>query len=382
VLPTGTANLILVVINLWLLNATRECQDPCRPGNAGRMRNFKARYVAPAAIACGLSAWAITASAWAQDSDETTARELFDRGRRLAAADNYDAACQVFEAARKLYASAGVLLNLADCYEMTGRTASAWKTFEEVVDVAARTNRMGEAGEARRRLTSLEPRLSRLSIRVAGEQLDLTVKRDGVALPTSAWNEAIPVDPGTHELRAEKPGYEPWILSLTLSAQDSLKIVDVPDLRRTEASVAATALTPSVIPALQAAPTVLGAPSDAASAPGLRGQPVLGLIAGGVGVAGVAVGSVSGLIAVFDWKSARANCGKGCGPASFPQTEKSDGQRAATISDVAFAAGGALLTTGLVLFFTAPREPSADAAAFRAPALTWGPTGVTLWGRF
>ncbi len=68
------------------------------------------------------------APAHAQAEDRAAARALFDEGRQLMAAERYDAACPKFEAARKLAQSTGVLLNLGECYERLGRTASAWDT--------------------------------------------------------------------------------------------------------------------------------------------------------------------------------------------------------------------------------------------------------------
>ena len=77
----------------------------------------------------------------AQAEDQAAARALFNEGRELLTAGRYAEACPKFEAARKLYASAGILLNLGDCYERLGRTASAWTEFGEAVSLARRTAR-------------------------------------------------------------------------------------------------------------------------------------------------------------------------------------------------------------------------------------------------
>jgi tetratricopeptide (TPR) repeat protein len=116
-------------------------------------------------LGAGAAAFALAVAApraFAQAEDQAASRSLFDEGRRLAESGHYDLACPKFEAARKLYTSAGVLLNLGDCYEKVGRTASAWTIFGETAAVADRTMRPAYAVEARQRQAVLEPRLVHL----------------------------------------------------------------------------------------------------------------------------------------------------------------------------------------------------------------------------
>lgn len=175
-------------------------------------------------------ALAIDATAHAQAQDQAAARSLFDEGRRLASAGQYAAACPKFEAAANLYPSAGVLLNLGDCYEKTGRTASAWTEFGEAASLAMRTERTQDATEANRRQAALDHALVRMNVRVESDLPNLTIRRDGTPLPRAAWGTAIPVDAGPHELRAEAEGYEPWVRSVDASARGQTMEVVVPAL--------------------------------------------------------------------------------------------------------------------------------------------------------
>ncbi len=165
----------------------------------------------------------------AQAEDQAAARELFNAGRELLKEQRYTDACPKFEAARKLYESAGIILNLGDCYEHLGRTASAWTEFGEAFAIAQRTGRSAEAAEAAKRQAALEPMLSRLVVRVAHATPGLQVSRDGAELPSAAWGTAIPVDPGAHEVRAAAPGREPWSTTVTVASGGRISI-DVPDL--------------------------------------------------------------------------------------------------------------------------------------------------------
>src|SRR5580692_8188309 len=152
------------------------------------------------ALAAVLSVLLLTEGpARAQAEDQAAARALFSEGRRLAESGRYAEACATFEGARKLYTSAGILLNLADCYERTGRTASAWATFGEAASVSARTNRAEEAAEGKRRQAKLESQLMRVTLRVARDISGLVIRRDGTEVPRPAWGVPVPIDGGSHE---------------------------------------------------------------------------------------------------------------------------------------------------------------------------------------
>ena len=106
-----------------------------------------------------------------------------------------------------------------------------------------------------------------------------------------------------------------------------------------------------------------GAPSDATpGAEGGGGVPwrTVGWITGGVGVAGLALGTVFGVMAMSDKNGAHCDASGACDPGKL-----SDANSAATISTVGFIAGGVLLAGGaaLVIF-----GPSGSAPASATPA--------------
>src|ERR1700733_2132726 len=112
-------------------------------------------------VACSL--FACSHRAAAQDT-ETTATALFDEGRKLMAQHRYADACPKLAESQRIAPSGGTLLNLAECYERTGQTASAWSTWKAA---AARANAAGKAGaekSALARAAALEPSMARLAI--------------------------------------------------------------------------------------------------------------------------------------------------------------------------------------------------------------------------
>jgi len=173
---------------------------------------------------------------------EQAARALFEEGRRLADGGQFALACEKFEEASTLYSSAGVLANLADCYEKIGRPASAWSAFGEAAVIATRAGRADDAAAAKRRQGLLESRLGRLTIQASRPVEGLTVRLDGGDVSRDAWGIAIPVDPGIHEIRAQAPGYEPWTASLN-AAQGHPVSADVPELHATAPAPSETVTT-------------------------------------------------------------------------------------------------------------------------------------------
>jgi hypothetical protein len=97
---------------------------------------------------------------------------------------------------------------------------------------------------------------------------------------------------------------------------------------------------------------------------------------GAVGVAGIAVGSVFGAMAFSKWGDAQSQARS---TATFGQANntESTGKSDATVSTVAFIAGGLLAAGGVVLFVVSPSKGS-GASATVAPTLG----GLTVVGTF
>jgi hypothetical protein len=226
---------------------------------------------------------AVPSVAHAQSENQAAARVLFEEGRQLLKAGQYTAACPKLEAASRLYSSAGILLNLGDCYENIGRTASAWTEFGEAASVARRTNRPDDADEALRRQKALDPVLARVVIRVPHPVPGLKLERGGGVLAVAAWGAPLPVDPGSVEIRAEAPGYQPWSTSVVATAKQTLT-VEVPALG---ALAAAPAVPPPPSPSVQ-----VPAKDSPPAPPADRSHVLVGWLIGG----GVAVGLGGGAL--------------------------------------------------------------------------------------
>jgi hypothetical protein len=116
------------------------------------------------------------------------------------------------------------------------------------------------------------------------------------------------------------------------------------------------------------------------------GQKTLALVAGGVGLAGIGVGSVFGLMSHSSWSSSQSECpsASNCPQHGQAVTDHDNASSQATISTIAFAAGGVALAAGAVLWFTAPHgtTESAKASLQITPGVGPGSGGLLVKGVF
>jgi hypothetical protein len=203
----------------------------------------------------------------------------------------------------------------------------------------------------------------------AGNDLGaVTVTMDGLPLVDRLDGTPLDVAPGQHEFTFTVANQPPATRQL---------IIKEGEKGRRERIVIGTA--PPVIVAAPVAPV---APDHAGLGPGK----LAGIIVGGAGVAGVAVGAVFGLLTASAISAQKSDCpGNGvCPRYAQAASDHSTGTTDGTVSTAAFIAGGALIATGAVLFFTAhrQREPSATRGVVVAPSVGPGGGGMLLKGTF
>ncbi len=330
------------------------------------------RTLAAVAFTLALGLWS-GASRAQSTSDQATAEALFKEARDLMTAGRFGDACPKLAESQKLDPSAGTMLNLATCYERNGQLASAWVTFKGAATLAQNANEPDRAKMARARVADLEPKLATLSISVApgAEVPGLVVKRDGETVGRAGWGTPIPVDPGAHTVEASAPGRRSWQAQAVVEGPAAKASIVVPALAE-DAQAPVPAPPPPGSPPPAPPP---GAPPP--SSPGST-QRVLGVVTASVGLAGIAVGSVFGVLAKGHQSDAGPHCsGTECDATGI--TDLSDARNAATVSTVGFIAGGALLAGGVVLYLVAPHGSPAT-GLFVAPGADGSVAGLTLRG--
>jgi serine/threonine-protein kinase len=303
-------------------------------------------------------------SARAQSDDSAMAQSLFDQAKQLMASGHFAEACPKLAESQRLDPSSGTLINLARCYEQTGRLASAWTKYLEAARAAKASNNLQREATARERAAALAPRVDKLVITVAPALKSLAgleIRRDGIVVGEPAWGVALPSDSGEHQVVAKAPGYAPFQVKATVAGEGQTAVVTVPELVPLASASAKPAAAAPERRARENSDKI--APTEPSSRPGLGTARTAALIAGGVGIVGVGLGTAFGLIS----KSKHDEAGKYCeGTACTDQlgvTAEQAAQRNGNLSTVMMIIGGVGLATGITLWVSAPPRTSSTPSA-------------------
>lgn len=333
----------------------------------------------------------ISSTALAQSAQEKAAAEaLFNDARKALDAGNLAEACPKFASSEKIDPAIGTALFLGECYERTNKSASAWAMFREAQDLAQKRGDK-RAELAKQRADKLVP--SRLTVALAADASvpGLEVERDGVVVSTSLLGFATPLDGGSHTIRATAPGKKTFEQTVQLENQKANVTVTIPKLEDVSAATRTPVPTPTLTPTPNVTPNVTPTPdltpdltpTPVATNPG-NGQRIGGIVLIGAGVAGVAIGSIFGVMAGSDWHASNtdgkcdANSTR-CFDPSGPGLRQS-AQTEALVSTLGFVIGGVAIAGGVVALFTAPKAHAALAKT--GWRLTPGLGGVRLDATF
>ena len=218
-----------------------------------------------------------------------------------------------------------------------------------------------------------------LVIRVEGaEEGSVHIKVDGAPLASQLVGEASPLNPGLHQVVgdwAEKHVTVAVTLARREQKQVTLKFGGQSGPTATAAPAAAR-----VEPSSGALPGAASEePARDTTAQPAQARRTLTWIALGAGGAGLALGAVSGALAIS--KRSTLDQNPGCADDHVCPRELSgnvnDLNTMRTVSTVGFIAGGVLASAGVVLMLTAPKRTEAPSAA-----LWMSPTSLGLSGQF
>jgi hypothetical protein len=331
--------------------------------------------------AAALFAFALSSSAPARAQNAATAQALFDEGLKLKDAKNYAAACPKLASSQKLDPGAGTALQLADCYEKNGQTASAWATYIEAVSLARSGGHPDWADRAKSSAAALEPKLSRLTIIVppAADVPGLEIERDGVKVDRSAWGSAIPVDPGAHPIVATAPTKQQWSTTVAVGPNAARVDVTIPALQVEQNNGAPGPVLTQPSPGGNDGKQLVIVDNSGANTADGSTQRTIGLVVAGVGAVGLGLGGVFGLLAKSTYDDARSHCGADnrCSADGVSGVDKANSQ--ATLSTVAMSVGAVALAGGLVLYFIAPSGKSTSTVGLNV-APTRGGAALGLGG--
>jgi hypothetical protein len=353
----------------------------------------------------------------ADTGDVVVAEALFRDGKELLAQKDYARACPKLAESFRRDPATGTLLALAMCHEREGKLASAWGEYADVASRSKVEARPDRERAARARVADIEPRVSRITIRVSpdfGDTTSLEVTRNGVVVAAPLLGTAIPVDGGTQVVEAVVPGKRKWRAKIALSSAGDSQTVTIPQLDEGDDAPIARSAAPAAVAARKAerpkaepkaeprsepkpepgakaetadethdiAPAVDAHP-EADTGRGLAPLQRIGLVTGAAGLVGLGAGAFFTFRAVSKNNDSKSGCsGDLCMPAA--KQDRLDARAAGNLATIGLIGGGVLTAAGVTMYIVGRR--SAPRAAERSieaiPVAGPDAVGALLRGTF
>ncbi len=306
-----------------------------------RMRWRLARIVVVAAVLAPSVGWA---------DEAQRAEALFDRGLQHMLAGRYDEACPLIADSQRIEPLPGTLFTLAECNAKAGRIATAVGLYSEYIAFYSTLSPEEQALQGARLQVSIDERAAlvkdvpRVTLRLpATAPSGTVVTRDGSVLSADRLGRPLSVDPGNVVVTTQAPGGPSREHRVTVRRGEHV-MVDLTVASPRSAGAVVDEDEPEAPPVgtSRSAPEERPAPPESSSA--------WPWIAGGLGVAGVAVGTVTGLMVFSKSAVVDQHCrGRRCDREGLDAAES--GRTLATVSNVSFGVGALGLGLAVVLAF-------------------------------
>lgn len=309
---------------------------------------------------------------------------LFKEGRALLDAKKYDEACPKLAESQRLEPGAGTLLALSLCHEGQGKTASAHDELKQAAALGRKNGRNDLANAADKRAAAMEPKLSKLVVRLPkGERDRYEVIYDGDKLASDRLETPFAVDPGEHRIEASAKGKLPKSYVVRLNAAGIVEVV----IEKLDDAPVAVAPVPTPAPEKQQSLVLANEPPpEAADANRGGGQRALGVITMVAGTGAIVAGGIFAAKGISEKSAADRIC-NGTTKTCNEQAEADGMARAKESTNVGIisaAAGTGALMIGAIIYFTAPSRSEAPkkATARFVPVTSPTTVGLGLTGTF
>ena len=287
------------------------------------------------------------------DASKNAARDIGNEGLEAFHAGRYDEAVEKLERAYSVVKVPGLGLWTARALEKAGKLVEASEIYDEVGTLAV-TEGDPAVQEAAKQVAAKEreellPRIPKLTLQVEGVPADeVVVTLDGVLVVAAHLGAARPANPGNH-IATAKLGEQEAREEVTLAEGESKTVL----LRLAPAPAKQPVATP---PRSELAPTPLAVtPTDTGVGEG-RTQRILGWGGLGVGAAGLAFGTVTGVM-VLSKKNTLEDHGCVDGACYVDQEDDVNNLNSLRrVSTVGFVIGGVGAAAGAALLLTAPLQ--------------------------
>ena len=338
-------------------------------------------------VACLAAGWLVTTPARAGDAPSEPgagdnpsasldlARSVAVTGREAFNAGDYETALALFRRAYTLYPAPTVVLYEARTLEKMGQLLEAVQAYVRTTQIAIPSGAPGQFAEAiaaaRQEERALRARIPTLTLRVDGVSANdpnLKVSINGRAIGAAQLGQAQRLNPGTYRITG----------SISGDRSDTAEVV-LADSQK--ASVVLNLTAPSLSPPPPVGVHPVSAMGDEGSTSPRNSLRIAAYVSGGVGLAGIGGGLVTGLMAVSKHSQAEEQCPEHvCTADSQGAGSVEDFHSMRTLSTVFYGVGAAGVAAGVVFWLLAPDAPAASQARAFAPWIDARSLGVQ--GRF
>lgn len=293
---------------------------------------------------------------------ESRAEQLFNKGLEAFLAGRFDEGCPLIAQSHELEPLAGVLFTLAECQKGWGKLKTANDSYGRFLTEVgklppAEANKHADrVAVALRKRAEIGPKIPTLTVTLSA------AKPEGASLSlgdrdiSAELGRPLPLDPGAYTVRLASGSNEITSAEVELQAGDA---------RTVELDVSG------------AAP----AQRDTGEQESKSGAPTLAWVAGGIGVAGLAVGAVTGLMAASKTDTIDQNCpNRVCNAEGRDAVDSA--QSLGLVSTVSFGVGIAGVGLATYLFLSADGSEPESTTPQAGVWLTPGGGQVSLSGRF
>ncbi len=297
----------------------------------------------------------------ASPADVAQARELGQQALAAYDAGNFAESEKLWISASGLFNAPTLTLGLARTQVKLGKLVAAQESYNKIIREQGQATNLSPAFKdaleaAKAEVGPVSAKIASVVIRVEGAQGPM-VTLDGQPISAAALGLKRPIDPGSHVVKAEAPGFKTaeqgFQVAESGAAEANLK------LEKAEA-VAATPIAPPV------------------EAPSKGGNKTLAIAALGVGGAGLVFGGITGVLALGKHGDLEGKCPDGkCG--SDLKDDVDSYKTMGLLSTVGFIVGAVGVGAGAVLWFTSPKDSPKTGFTWQ-PYVGAGGGGVS--GRF
>ncbi len=292
-----------------------------------------------------------------------TARTLYKEGKELRAAGDLKGAVEKLRAAHALGQTPVTGIELAKTYVLVGKLVEAREVALQIARLGVASDETEKSADARTEAAKLaeelRPRIPTLAVKIRGlapgDVAHLSI--DGVMVPDVALGEPQKVDPGKHDVLLT--------VGEGAAARQARASADTPEGQAIEVTL-------DVPPA----PALPPPPPPPQPQPQGHSRFLYGKIAFGVATVSLVFGLTAGIVASGKAGGLSNECPHNDCVTSQAQSDLSDAQTWATVTNVSLALAGIAFTAGIVDALVEQLQP-APASGMRGPRVRpWVGTGL------